>query len=216
MKKLGILLVAFLSLMLIESCGPSFQIAGSWINDSKLGKGYYKKVFILAMTQNLEARQAFENSTADYAIRAGVTPVKSLDIYGPISSKAALPTHENFMNKVKELGCDAIFVVSLIDSKSETRYVQGTSSYTPYPTYGYYGSFGGYYGYNYGMVYEPGYYVTDQTYFVESNLYDASNEEILFSIQSKATNPPDLIKSSHEYAATLFQQLKKEGIIKPQ
>jgi hypothetical protein len=213
MKILKPAFLLFLISIFFYSCGPSFKVTGTWLNKEKLGKGNYKSVFVIAMTPNLEARQSFEDAVAEYSARYGVRAVKSLDVYGPITSKAALPSPEAFMAKVQELKCDAIFTVTLVDSKSETRYVPGTTSYTPYPTYGYYGSFGGYYGYNYGTVYEPGYYTTDQTYFLEGNLYDSSNEDILFSIQSKATNPPELIKSSKEYAATLFNELKKQGLI---
>lgn len=214
MKNIRFLLAIILIPFAFSSCGPSFKVTGTWLNKDKLGKGHYKNIFVVALTQNLEARQAFENSVARYIEREGGKAIKSLDVYGPISSKGALPSHESFLAKVNELGCDAIFTVTLVDSRSETRYVPGTTSYAPYPSYGYYGSFGGYYGYNYGVVYEPGYYVTDQTYFVESNLFDASNEEILFSIQSKTTNPPELLKAADQYSMTLVNELKKQGIIR--
>jgi len=213
MKIFKSILVVIITVMLLPSCGPSFQVTGTWINKEKLGHGHYNSVFVIAMTPDIEARQAFENAVEEYVAREGVKVVKSLDIYGPISSKAALPSHEAFMAKVIEKECKSIFIVTLVDSKSETRYVPGTTSYTPYPTYGYYGSFGGYYGYNYGAIYEPGYYTTDQTYFLQGNLYDSSTEEILFSIQSKATNPPELVKSSKDYAATLVNELRKQGLI---
>ena len=52
--------------------------------------------------------------------------------------------------------------------------------------------------------------------FFENNFYDTESEDLLFSIQSKAVNPPHLEKFSKEYATSLITQLKKEGILSDQ
>ncbi|HRI19814.1 MAG TPA: hypothetical protein PLA68_02620 [Panacibacter sp.] len=125
-----------------------------------------------------------------------------------------MPVKEAFLKKVSDLGCETIFTVALVDKQSETRYNPGSSSiYAPYPMYGYYGRFGGYYGYS-SMMYSPGYYSTDKTYFLESNLYDAKTEELLLSIQSKAENPPAIQKSSKLYTESLIKELESLGLLK--
>ena len=95
------------------------------------------------------------------------------------------------MVKVKNLGCNLIFTINLIDKVSETRYVPGTAGfYGPFPGYGL--GFRGYYSYWYPFMTDPGYYVTDKTYFMEGNLFDADTETLLWSVQTKTTNPSSI------------------------
>ena len=49
---------------------------------------------------------------------------------------------------------------------------------------------------------------------MQSNLYDAASEEIMMSVQSKIFDPSSLKLFSGNYTYTLFNQLKKEKIIK--
>ena len=60
-------------------------------------------------------------------------------------------------------------------------------------------------------MYDPGYYVNDKTYFIESNLYDVESEDIIWSVQSEAYNPSNLESASNKYAAQLIKELKQEG-----
>ena len=43
-------------------------------------------------------------------------------------------------------------------------------------------------------------------------LFDVKTEEILFSIQSKAANPPAINKASKMYTQTLVDEIKKLGL----
>ena len=60
----------------------------------------------------------------------------------------------------------------------------------------------------------PGYYTTDQTYFIEGNLFDANTNELLYSIQSKAYNPTDIATESAVYTTLVFDQMQKDGLLK--
>ena len=64
------------------------------------------------------------------------------------------------------------------------------------------------------FMYDPGYYVEDQTYFIESNLYDVETGDIVWSVQSEAFNPSKLETLARNYADLLVSQLRKEGVIK--
>jgi hypothetical protein len=121
---------------------------------------------------------------------------------------------------IKDRGCDAILSVAVIDVKSETRYVSNsiTVGYMPYAGYGpYYGSYGmygtgfyGYYNYWSPTLYDPGYYTTDKTYFIEANVYDTETQQLIWSVQSKAYNPSGIEKSSQEYTDILMDQFDKD------
>ena len=49
---------------------------------------------------------------------------------------------------------------------------------------------------------------------METNIYDAETEELLWSAQSETYNPSDFENFVKGYVNTLFKQLEKDGIIK--
>ena len=104
----------------------------------------------------------------------------------------------------------------MVDAKSETKYIPEQSfTYDPMMYYGgYYGTFVNYYSYSYNHVYSPGYYDTKSTYYLETNLYDVSDGGILFSIQTKAMNPPEINKASTQFTVTLIDELKRNDLLK--
>ncbi|MBK9105651.1 MAG: hypothetical protein IPL92_14060 [Saprospiraceae bacterium] len=212
-------MTVILSMLFMTACSPSMKITGSWMNKDMMGKGNYKKVFLFVIASDKGAQQTVENAQAKAAAAEGVTTVKSYEFFGP-NFIAQKPSVEQIMAKIRESGCDAVFTSALVDVKSQTRYVPGTTSYSygygggyGYGGYGY-GSFGGYYG-SAAYIYEPGYYTEDQTYFIESNLYDVKTEEIVWSVQSEAYNPTNVETVARTYSALLFEKLKSEGITAP-
>jgi len=199
------------TMLLLTACSPSMKITGNWMNEEVMGTGKFKKVFLFVMTSNKGAQQTFEDSQAKAATAEGIATVKSYEVFGP-NFLAHNPTKEEIIAKIKETGCDAVFTSALIDEKSETRYVPGTTTYTPYGYggyggYGYYGGFGGYYGSS-AYMYEPGYYTEDKTYFIESNLYDLESGDIVWSVQSEAYNPSNMDNIARTYSSLLFEKLK--------
>jgi hypothetical protein len=120
-------------------------------------------------------------------------------------------TREQLTEVIKKTGCDAVFVIALLDVKTVETYQPGTAYYPM--TYGMYGSYYGYYNYYYPQVYSPGYYTTDKTYYIESNFYDVEEDKLLWSIQSEAYNPSDLDSWFDRYSYDLLNELRNEGLI---
>jgi hypothetical protein len=196
--------------LMFFSC-TSVRTTASWINQDKIQtlKQSESTIFISVLTQNLRAKSILENDLAKAATSKGLQAIKSIDVFGPVPTRETLPSKDDVLKKIRELGCDAILTVAVVDKQSDARYVPGTV-YAPYGRFGYYGR---YYGAR-AFLYDPGYYTTDKTYFLETNLYDAKTEEMLFSIQSKAVNPPAIERASQEYTASILQELDKQGLFK--
>lgn len=219
-KNLSIACLILLSILF--SCSPSseLKVTGSWVNKDKMSGRPYGSVFIMVLTANVETRTILENELAAGAKANGVKPVRSLEAFGPVTANGDTNVFKALVKKVKESGCKTVMTVALVDSKSETKYHPGGStSYQPYayqPYYGGYGAFSNYYGYAFstGGYYSPGYYTTNNTYYIETNLYEVATEDILFSIQTKAVNPDDLKKSSQEFTVKLLDELKSNGLLK--
>lgn len=63
------------------------------------------------------------------------------------------------------------------------------------------------------LYYQPGYYVTDKTYYLETNLYDASTEELIWSAQSATYNPASINDFLKSYQRALAKELKDDGLL---
>jgi len=218
-KLFSVLLTFTLSLSII-SCSPPITTTGVWLNKEKLPPEPIKSVFIIAFTDNMELRKHLENDLAAAAETRGIKPYKSLDIVGPVDIKLIAPVKDVFLKKLHDINCETVFTVALVDQRSDTKYVQSSTtvyspySYGPYGGYGgygissAYGGFGGYYSYAASTITTPGYYVTDNKYFLEAKMFDLKTDELLLSIQSKADNPSGLEKSSKLYTQTLMDEIK--------
>ena len=113
---------------------------------------------------------------------------------------------------IKRTGCDAVFVIALLDVMAIETYQPGRAYYPM--SYGMYGSYYGYYNHYYPMVYSPGYYTTDKTYYIETNFYDLESDQLLWSIQSEAYNPSSLDSWFDRYSYDLLRELEREGLLK--
>jgi hypothetical protein len=207
-------LILITVITLINSCGTGQRVINSWGNANADRSKEYNKVFIIALTQNEPARNIIETDLSRAIKDLGKETVLSSNVFPGTFTKGTAPTEEAVINKVKELNCDLVFTVSLLDSKTETRYVPGTVSYAPYPAYGYYRGFGFYYDHWAPTVYSPGYYTTDKVYYVEGNLFDADTEGILWSVQSETYNPSNIKEFSANYSKLIINQAEKDGLIK--
>ena len=201
--------------VVVTSCGSNTRITGSW-TDPEL-KGQVKEnasVFIASLSRNMEVRTKLENALAAEATMRNIKVVKSTEFFDP-SFYEKLPPREEIIEKIKQAGVDAVLTVSLINKESETRYVPGNNRYyTPYPSYRWYGGLYTYYNYWYPNLWDPGYYTTDKTYFMETNLYDAANEKLLWSAQSETVNPGSIDNFVRDYPKKLVEQLVKDGLLK--
>jgi hypothetical protein len=210
MKKLSFLGVAVLA-MFIAACSPSTKIIGSWSSPDKPASPY-QNILVTALSSNLVSRQAFEEELASTLVEDGVKASSSLTLI-PVGSASDKDGLAKALESVRSSGFDGILTVALLDQTSETRYVQGTTTYAPMGYGGYYGRFGGYYGYYGPMTYDPGYYTTDKLYYIEINMYDAKTENLIWSSQSETTNPSNLEAFSHTFAGVVVDKMKKDGVI---
>lgn len=213
-------LVLLASLALVMSCATSQTVTNFWKSPDTPQGTSYASVFIMAITPDRAARSVVESDLAAAATSKGIKATRSVDVFPSSFTQDNVPSKEEMLGKIRELNCAAVFTVSLLDMKSEQRYVPGTTyttpeyggaGYAPYPHNSYYGSYYNYASYSYTTVSTPGYYTTDKTYFIEGNLYDAETEQIRWSMQSTAYNPSSLSSFSKEYAQLLIGELEKQN-----
>lgn len=215
MRKINVFITVLLAITVI-SCGSTTSITASY-RDPENPNPDFRKVFIVAMTDNTYAQQAVENSMAKLVADKGVAVIKSMDVLPPNFRKAAeKKDKELVLQKLREKGCDGIMTIALIDAKQETRYVQDTFNNSPYypMSMSYYGGFGTYYMYGYDNFYSPGYYTEDKIYYLETNIFDANSEKLVWSAQSQTTNPESIEDFLKGYNEALSERMTQDGVMK--
>jgi hypothetical protein len=194
----------------IIGCGLSTDIVGVWRSPEN-AMTRYQNICIAAMTEKVSNKQIVEQEMNVKLINKGIKSSKMTDLF-PYKFTGQQAEKDLILEKVRENGNDAILTFALIKHKEETRYVPGSSSYSPYHGYG---TYGGYYGYYGARVYDPGYYTQDEVYFIESNLYDVKTEKLVWSCQSKTYNPSDIVQFSKDFTLAITNQLIKSKVIVP-
>lgn len=210
MKKINYMLIAIICFA-VASCSPSTKILGSWTGPNTPTAGY-TDIFVTAITDNIVARNTIETDIDNLLNEKKIDAMSSFDIIKP-GYKASEADKARIVEEIRATGSDAILTVALLDETSETRYVPGTTMYSPMGYGGYYGRFSGYYSYYNPVMYDPGYYATDKNYYIEMNLYDVNTEELVWSAQSESTNPSSIEAFSAAFSQLVVGQLLKDGLL---
>lgn len=225
MKQLtkGILII---SAVLLTACGSSTKLLSSWTGEEREAKTY-DNLAVAALFPNSSNRYLVERAMvaelrhnkikANYTYETFPMAGRIGDIQNVVEDKELL--QKKVRQKVTENDIDALMIITLFNTKSEQRYVNNRS-YTMGGT-GYYGtpymlgSYYDYYSYSIGTIYNQGYYVEDVTYFLECNLYDVENEELLWSGRTKSVNRESLEKEAEKFSGIVVKELLSKKVIVP-
>lgn len=209
MKTMKYLLIG-LGLIVASGCSTS-RITSTWKSPDAL-PGSYNKILVLGLIRDADRsmQQKMENHLVSDLRELGYQAVSSLDEYGP---KAFEKLDENTAIKnLQKKGFDAVLTIVMLDKTKESRYVAGNIYYSPYGYY--YNRFWGYRVSLYNRIYEPGYYVTDTRYFWESNLYDMSNQKLVYSVQTESFDPSNTESLGHEYGQLIVQNMVSQAVLR--
>jgi hypothetical protein len=154
-------------------------------------------------------QEKMENHLVGDLKELGFNAVSSLQEYGPRAFDNM--NEETALGKLKNSGIDAVITIVLLDKEKERKYIPGHLFYSPYGYY--YNRFWGYRGALYHRIYEPGYYITDTRYFWESNLYNMSNQMLVYSVQTQSFDPANSESMAHEYGKIIIKSMIKEKVL---
>ena len=206
--------IAFLVLtLLFTACGTSTMITGSWRKPNATANGY-RNIFIAAMSSNIPAKQAVETGLQAQLQQKGLTVVKSMDVFPPNFSTQTGQRRELVLSKIQSTNADGILTIALLKKETENRFVRTRGGYwNPGIRYGYYNRFWNYYSNWYPSLYAPGYYDQQQVYYLETNLYDAKTEELIWAAQSETYDPSSIDSFLKGYVKSILEQMQKDGLI---
>ena len=197
----------------LMGCSSS-RITHSWKAENILSKKY-NKILVLGLNgdTDISTREKMENHMAGDLVELGYTAVSGLKEYGPKSFRKM--DEETLVEKLQNSGFDAVITIVLLDKSKERNYVPGHVYYSPYMIYQ--RRLWGYYSTIYDRIYEPGYYTVNTRYFWESNFYDLTTKELIYSVQTESFDPASSENLGHEYGKMIVMDMVKNHVlIKPE
>ena len=174
------LALAASGLAALASCTASTQLTSSW-TDPAASQRSYKKIVVVGVTPKTSSRRMYEDSFVQELQARGITAVSSYSVAGEgqLEKDAAAA-------KLKEIGADGVIVTRLVDQETYQTYYPPTYSSVAAPS-AYYGGWYGYYSMGYSYMTSPGYVEENKVYRLETNLYDAKGDKLIWSGLTETT-----------------------------
>ena len=204
--------ISILSVSFLLACSSS-RITHSWRAETVTEKKY-NKILVLGLNSetDINTRERMENHMIGDLFELGYTAVSGLKEYGPKSFRKM--DEETLLEKLQNSGFDAVMTIVLLDKSKERNYVPGHVYNSPYNIY--HRRLWGYYTTIYDRIYTPGYYTTNTRYFWESNFYDLTTKELIYSVQTESFDPASSESLGHEYGRLIVKDMVKNNVlIKP-
>lgn len=160
--------------MLITACATT-TLTASW--KDPLYQGRPHKIMVIGVAKKPVNKRIFEDEFVRQIRARGINAVAGYTVMADEKQG----DHTVIAAKMKEQGADAVLISRLASKKTVHTYVPGTVYYPP----AYYGNWRDYYGYGSRAVYTPGYTAEDEYALIETNLYDAGNDRLIWSASSE-------------------------------
>ncbi len=110
-------LFTLLFALLMSACKPTQKITNSWINPDAGSKGPYTSIFVIVLSQSKETSFSVEDRMAEIITSRGQKAVISSSVFPPNMSISENFTEEQMSAAIKKTGCDAVFLIALLDIK---------------------------------------------------------------------------------------------------
>jgi len=181
-------LVYLIPLALLLSACASTQLTSVWKDPSYQTRP--ARILVIGMARSPLNRRLFEDEFVRQLEAHGTSAIASYTVL----TDAQQGDQAVIAKKVAELGADAVLITRLVSKKVVQVYVPGTPYYPP----PYYDTWPNYYVYGYRYMYTPGYIANDEYAVIETNLYDAKTDKLIWAASSETginDSNKNLIKS---------------------
>jgi len=185
---------------LLVGCS-STRIVTSW-HDESVPDGTIKKPLVLAMAKKQVVRAKLEDELVRELRAGGVDAMQSYQVFPELSEA----TPARIKDRLPELDRDSVLVSYLIDVKKETVNVGG------YSVPDYYGRFDSYYAQSYTVIRAPSHSYVSKIYAIETNLYDARNEKLVWTAATETENPTSLDTAISEIVKVVMKNIKQSRL----
>ena len=207
--------------MLLLTLTACNKAATTSFSQSYRNPGYeetvFKRILVIAVSEDEEGRKSFEDALASALAGQGATAAPSYTVV-PHSDQVS---EEELHGLIESSGIDGVLLTRLVSVDKDSEYVPPKKYNNPQTRYypgglgmGYgYGGYYGFYGTTYAAVHTPGYFDTNTTLTLESNLYSVATNELVWTGQSETIDPDSIEDARESVTAAVAQKLKAERLI---
>jgi hypothetical protein len=191
---------------LLASCATT-KLTETWKDDQF--RGTIRKVAVIGIFKEPETRKIFEDEFADRLRARGLEAVASHKFI----PDAEMPDKDLVIGKIRKFGADTVIVTRIVDVQTEKIFVPGRDYLVP----NYYTNYGTYYTH----VYQAGYTAEEGAAFAETNLYNVSDEKLIWSGHSKTdlssgtgSRPIPRYELIQAFVKTMIDKLSDDKLIR--
>lgn len=195
-------LLLLLTVPLLLCACASTSLTSAWHDQSYAGNNSLRDVLVIAVTEEETSRRLYEDGFVAKLSESGVRGIPSYSL----QVSDIEPTKQAVQTAVAMADARYVLITRHLSTDKKQHYSP------PEPIYvdPYYSRMHRYYPLAYREVrYRPGYTYTVTTVSIESNLYDAQTEKLIWSAQSKSVNP-NMSKSFFDGLVDVFTKDLKE------
>lgn len=196
-------------LVLLFGCSTT-TLTGVWQDPAYSGKKIHK-VLVVGISAQDVYRRLFEDEFSLQLKAHGVEAVQGYTLF----SDAELRDRNAVAERIKNMGFDAMLVSRMVGKRTE-EYVQPGHTYVqPYfyqPHY-YRDGWYTYYSQSYEIINEPPYVVQYQVLTMESNLYDAVADKLIWGAVSDTTVQGKVESVLKSYVKVVMDALAKSNLL---
>jgi len=223
-------------LVLLISCESQSKILSSWKYPDSQPKDY-QKLMVMAIFPSMQVRATVEDALVQNLAKQGITATVSYGLF-PLAGKqkeifelAKQDTSvinemkRNMKEKIKREGIEGVFMISLFNKEvsqqyHENTYMSSAYAYGYYPAYyggvpsGYTGSYYDYYMFNSGVVHREGYYTSETTFYIQTNLFDVEEDQLIYAVQGSTIDHHDVEGEADDLGRKVVRDLKENRVLK--
>lgn len=192
-----------LAMLLISACATT-HLTSAWKDPAYQKQP--RKIMVIGIAKKPINKRIFEDEFVRQLSARGIAAVAS---YSVMPDKKQ-DDRTVITAKMREQGADAVLISRLVSKKTVQTYVPGSVYYPPAN----YGTWHDYYGYGSQAVYTPGYVAEDEYAVMETNLYDSSNNRLIWS----ATSETELLGSDQNqiksYIGVMVNDMADKKLLK--
>ena len=213
MKISNLALSGLFSLLVISGC-TNTKLTQTW-SDSH-NKATYKDIMVVGISDSEQTRRAYESYFVASFQDKGIESLESYTLISHEDEQKLDGEKGTFRaiveSAIKGSEIDAVLVTHLLSIEEDEVY-RPFYEYPGYYTQAYYGNMYGYHGYVATYVQQPGYYAEEQTYTLESSLYDVKTEELVWSTRSRTFAPDSIDETIRDVSGLITDDLVSRKLI---
>lgn len=202
--KIGLIPVIVL---LLSAC-TSTTLDSRWHDPVYAGQPLQRMLVIGIMKDDV-TRRAFEDGFASRLAGHALSAIPSYQLMPEIRS---VDDRDEIAAVVEQAAADSVIIATLKGVSKEERVVPPSVDYVPSIGFGY-GMYG-YYGMSHQAVYRPGYTTIDTVVHLETRVFAASSEKLVWAGNTKSFNPASAQTVISEVASLVVTDMQKSGLLK--